>query len=785
MTVAVLAGVGATRAADVVWQGPANTPSNYGTASNWVGNTVPGSGDDAVVNNNGIVLLPNGYTNTVADIRTGDNTSSSGAFSLIGGSLTVTGHAYFANNTGSTGGLSISAGTLNLNSGSDGELDIGGDGAGTLNMSGGTINSRYFYMGAVTHGSGVGTQTGGTINVVRNFVMAELKPADSSAAQTASTYAMSGGTITVGGEMYVGAHGPSSFTLSNTGYISVANTLHIGTSGSVSDPPAGSGTLNMSGGTLNIVNGSAHFVIADHGDGTFNFSGGNVTTDFYNIGQNFEFGSSTRGVVNQTGGTATVNLAWVIGEVSRSANLYDLSGGTVNVIGSGGTNPGDLNVASGSGARGTLQVRGTGKAFIGNNLNVGNAATTSGTLSVADNGVLAVGNNGTGTSTLIIGVTGTGYLQISGGTVSTDSMTLGQNAGGLGTGSQTGGLLTVRSNLSIGEASTGANAYSISGGTLTTQGIYVGTTGKGTLNVSGTATVTASTSFEDAQTGSATINVSGGSLTAPSFVNRGLYTQSAGSASLGAITGTGTIATTGGTLRATSISQGTLTIGGGTVAIAANGTNTATSLVNSLTVTTGKLDVANNTLIDDYTGTSPLSAISANIKSGYNAGAWNGNGIITSRGNSTRFALGYGEASAIPSAAGGTYAGQTVDNTSVIVKYTYFGDANLDGSVDAADFVLLSNNFGATNSVWTQGNFNYDNTTNAADFVLLSNNFGSGPSGLGMSPAELNSYNAMAVELGFNQSQISAWDAQIAAVPEPACLTLVAGAMLLAGRRRK
>lgn len=52
------------------------------------------------------------------------------------------------------------------------------------------------------------------------------------------------------------------------------------------------------------------------------------------------------------------------------------------------------------------------------------------------------------------------------------------------------------------------------------------------------------------------------------------------------------------------------------------------------------------------------------------------------------------------------------------------GDANNDGSVDFADFLLLSNNFQQTDAVWADGDFDGNGVVEFADFLLLSANFG-------------------------------------------------------------
>src|SRR5439155_13135032 len=63
------------------------------------------------------------------------------------------------------------------------------------------------------------------------------------------------------------------------------------------------------------------------------------------------------------------------------------------------------------------------------------------------------------------------------------------------------------------------------------------------------------------------------------------------------------------------------------------------------------------------------------------------------------------------------------------VLRTYYGDANLDGGVNAIDFNVLATNYGKTGQTWSQGNFNYDaiGLVDSADFTLLSQNFNASP----------------------------------------------------------
>jgi hypothetical protein len=50
------------------------------------------------------------------------------------------------------------------------------------------------------------------------------------------------------------------------------------------------------------------------------------------------------------------------------------------------------------------------------------------------------------------------------------------------------------------------------------------------------------------------------------------------------------------------------------------------------------------------------------------------------------------------------------------------GDANLDGTADAADCAILRANFGKTGMWWMQGDFNHDGTVDASDLATLNAN---------------------------------------------------------------
>jgi hypothetical protein len=64
---------------------------------------------------------------------------------------------------------------------------------------------------------------------------------------------------------------------------------------------------------------------------------------------------------------------------------------------------------------------------------------------------------------------------------------------------------------------------------------------------------------------------------------------------------------------------------------------------------------------------------------------------------------------------------QPVAATDVLIKYTTFGDANLDGIVDGSDYSLIDNGIATKLTGWANGDFNYDRVVNGADYTLMDN----------------------------------------------------------------
>lgn len=126
------------------------------------------------------------------------------------------------------------------------------------------------------------------------------------------------------------------------------------------------------------------------------------------------------------------------------------------------------------------------------------------------------------------------------------------------------------------------------------------------------------------------------------------------------------------------------------------------------------VNAQNNELKVDYRGqSSPAAAVRSQLQSGYNNGAWNGAGINTSSAVAGEKGLGWRD---IPA------------SESITVKFTYYGDTDLSGTVNSLDFSAFVAGYGQTSAaVWAQGDFNYDGKVDTRDFNLLSGNFGKAP----------------------------------------------------------
>jgi hypothetical protein len=122
---------------------------------------------------------------------------------------------------------------------------------------------------------------------------------------------------------------------------------------------------------------------------------------------------------------------------------------------------------------------------------------------------------------------------------------------------------------------------------------------------------------------------------------------------------------------------------------------------------TGVLDVRNDPLLIHNGNGASITDL---VATGRNGGAWNGHGIVTSSATGDFTTLGVAPAPADPS--------------SVLVKYTYGGDANLDGKINVDDYGKIDFNVQLGTAGWINGDFNYDGKVNVDDYGIIDFNVG-------------------------------------------------------------
>jgi len=391
--------------------------------------------------------------------------SGTGTLTQSGGTLTLNHNLYVGQGAGGNGTLNLSTGAV-LNTGRDFVIGREG-GTGALNMTGGTITKTGDEKFLVGHNNGIGTvvQSGGAITANNELYIGNEN------ASASGTYTLSGtGALTVSNEVVVGRESGTGILNVNGGTITTSGNgnMYIGRRN-------GTGTLNQSNGVI-IVNKEFGVGTRDDnkiGTGTYNLSGGSLSAA-NNIFIGKEQGSS--GTLNMTGGTMSTSDKLQIGH-NQSTGLVIQSGGTVNVQNE--VYIGNENNAS---SVGTYTLSGTGALSVGNEVQIGRDNGT-GTLNL---------NGGTITAKKLEGGTGSATVNFNGGVlkakenqenliqnldtanVQSGGLKIDSNGFNVGTSQAltgTGGLEKLGAgNLTLNAASTYTGATTVSAGQLVVGG---------------------------------------------------------------------------------------------------------------------------------------------------------------------------------------------------------------------------------------------------------------------------------------------------------------------------
>jgi hypothetical protein len=136
------------------------------------------------------------------------------------------------------------------------------------------------------------------------------------------------------------------------------------------------------------------------------------------------------------------------------------------------------------------------------------------------------------------------------------------------------------------------------------------------------------------------------------------------------------------------------------------------------------VDLNSNDLIVDYSGQSQLLALQMLVNEGRANGTWSTTVGITSsaakNANPRNTTLGVMEASDFKSIYGpnATFAGEAIDSTAILVKYTYYGDADFNGVVNFDDYSRTDAGFLNNRTGWLNGDFDGNGSVNF-DYSLI------------------------------------------------------------------
>jgi hypothetical protein len=717
----------------------------------------------------GIYNLSGGTLTVTGQENIGLGSGGSGTFTQTGGTNNALSLVDVGN--GEPGTYNLQAGTLNVSAGA---IDIAINGAnGTYNQSGGVANALQVRVGAFgTGGIGIVNLSGGSLGV-----QSVLLGGFGTSAVAVGILNSTGGSLTAsnGITIYNSDIGTnvSSMTINggtvSTGFLTAPDWARLNFV---------SGTLNLTGGVssnpgaLIVGNGTTTTVA------TLNLTAGSVLADGASIGVN-----SGSGIINQTGGTFSMTAGSFETIGDSGTGTYNQSAGVHNAVylHIGGGAPGAYNLSVsgvlnasgdervGAGAPGVFTQTGGSNTINGNNffnsygLGIGSGGTyalLAGVLSVSNSEFLGLGdvgtfsqsngahtigfNNGAAGGSLYLGGNtlgsgGTGNYLLSGGSLAVNSAEYVGYAGA-GQFTQSSGTHTIGGLLSLGTLAGASGTVNLSGGSLTVLNIAIGgngtvSGGTGLLNVTGGTLTGASIAILN---NLSSFSLSGGTVSAAATLNNGKFNHTGGTASLGTLTGTGSVfvgnpgTAAAAAMTVTSFAQNEITVRNtGTLTVATNAARFTNSAPKLTLTGNGTLDLGNHELLTSIAPTTIKGYLAKAYDPAGNAD-WGQPGLTSSlaRGNPTKFSVAYafgGDPSAQD--AGVTTHGGAPLGAQTLVRPVLTGDANMDGTVnffDISQILGYKYNTGQAAS-YTDGDLDYNGKVDFFDIsLLLSANYNTG-----------------------------------------------------------
>jgi hypothetical protein len=175
-----------------------------------------------------------------------------------------------------------------------------------------------------------------------------------------------------------------------------------------------------------------------------------------------------------------------------------------------------------------------------------------------------------------------------------------------------------------------------------------------------------------------------------------------------------------GALAVNNVRAESLSINAGTVAILSNGSAGGASRVGSLVMNeSATLDLSDNDMV---ARNGSYAQVTERISHARNLGAWDQSGLTSS---AARVQATHATTLAVVNGAdyiaisGNTFGPFTIDGTDLLVKYTWYGDTDLNGVVDFDDYSRTDSGFNTGGSDWLHGDFDYNGHVDFDDYSLI------------------------------------------------------------------
>ena len=520
-----------------------------------------------------------------------------------------------------------------------------------------------------------------------------------------------------------------------------------------------------------------HNVVPTSYDGVFVRNGGSVSVGsnvacrgLYLGGQQISAGGTDTGELTLMSGTLTVGSdgltvgAYANGTLNQSGGQIDSASNVIlgSVSGATGTYTMTAGVLSGADfyvgyqGVGTLDFNGTVTA---QSFRIGESAGSEGYVNMTGGSLAASG-------AFYVGSNGTGSLIQSGGSI--DAMLTGTNVMvGYASGttgyheiSGTGSFINHHA-YSLGHLAGSYGHLKVTGGSFNAgpYGLYVGVYGTGSFELGGGVVDASQLCVAYGASGTGHVEMTGGQLN----ISGSLYATGTGSMAVsGGKHSVNTInlsnfSFTGGTLHAGTVNVDITNFGGRFAPYSPGVGVIGTSTVRDFSMTDDavlEIELGGQGWFDkvvsqDFVLNGTLDVV---LYGGYTPGLWDSYTII-SASNGGSYSI-TGAFDVIPEGWS-----VSIEGTDLVLIYgiRHPGDTNLDGDVDAFDYLVLQAGYGtASGATWDIGDFDGDGDVDIFDYLDLQSNYGWTASGGGGS-----------------------------SIPEPATLSLLALASLAVLRRKR